>query len=153
MRLAVALGLGMLLAVPAVSQNTAAPAPNAAAAAAISRAMDDSAAAWNHGDIRTFMDCYDDSSETTFVGKAVTHGFQQVMDRYLKNYNTPEKMGRLDYSDLQVRVLDSQTAVVTGRFKLTRTAAGGGNASGIYSLVFMNTAKGWKIVLDHTTAD
>jgi ketosteroid isomerase-like protein len=39
---------------------------------------------------------------------------------------------------------------VTGSYHLTRTAAGGGDASGIYSLVFRKTAGGWKIVLDHT---
>jgi ketosteroid isomerase-like protein len=50
-------------------------------------------------------------------------------------------------------VLDERTAVATGRFKLTRTAAGGGDASGIYSLVFLKTAQGWKITLDHTVSD
>jgi len=125
----------------------------AAATAAITRAMDDSAAAWNRGDIRAFMDCYDNSPETTFVGKTVTHGWQQVMDHYLTKYTTPEQMGHLDFSDLQVRVLDRKTAAVTGRFKLTRSAAGGGDASGIYSLVFLKTTRGWKIVLDHTAGD
>jgi ketosteroid isomerase-like protein len=121
--------------------------------AAITRAMDKSASDWNKGDIRGFMDCYVNSPDTTFVGKTVTHGWQQVLDRYLKNYGTPETMGHLDFSDLQVRVLDERTAVATGRFKLTRTAAGGGDASGIYSLVFLKTAQGWKITLDHTVSD
>jgi ketosteroid isomerase-like protein len=153
MRLVSALCLAGLLASPAFPQSATAPAPHAVATAAITRAMDDSAAAWNLGDLRTFMDCYENSPETTFVGKTVTHGWQQVMDRYLKNYNTPEKMGHLDYSELQIRVLDSQTAAVTGRYKLTRTAAGGGDASGVFSLVFFHTAKGWKIVLDHSVSD
>lgn len=123
------------------------------AAGSITRAMNDSANAWNRGDIRAFMDCYVNSPDTTFVGKAVTHGWQQVMDNYRKNYNTPEKMGRLAFSDVEVRVLDAQTAVVTGRFHLARTAAGGGDASGIYSLVFIKTPQAWKITLDHSVSD
>jgi uncharacterized protein (TIGR02246 family) len=145
--------LGLALAVLATCPQPAQAENNATAVTAITRAMDDSAAAWNRGDLRAFMDCYDNSPQTTFVGKSVTHGWQQVMDNYLKNYNTPEKMGHLDFSDLQVRVLDGKTAAVTGRFKLTRTAAGGGDASGIYSLVFLKTAQGWKIVLDHSVSD
>jgi ketosteroid isomerase-like protein len=75
------------------------------------------------------------------------------LDHYLKVYDTPDKMGRLEFSDLQVRVLEEQIAVVTGRFKLTRSAAAGGDASGIFSLVWKKTAQGWKIVLDHSASD
>jgi uncharacterized protein (TIGR02246 family) len=123
------------------------------ATADIKQVLTDQAAAWNRGDVRTFMTGYDKSPETTFVGKKVTHGWQQVLDNYLKNYSTTEQMGKLDFSDLDVRVLDERTAVVTGRFHLARTDAGGGDASGYYSLVFLKTTGGWKIVLDHTSAD
>jgi len=159
-----ALLFAIVFAAPAYSQKPAAKsayaAPTedeiAAATGSITRAMDASAAAWNRGDIRGFMDCYDRSPETTFVGKSVTHGWQQVLDHYLALYNTPGKMGHLDFSDLQVRVLDGQTAVATGRFHLTRSAAdaaGAGSDSGIFSLVFCKTVAGWKIVLDHTAAE
>ena len=41
-------------------------------------------------------------------------------------------------------------AYVIGRWQLVRDKEGGGNVSGVYSLVFRRTAIGWKIVLDHT---
>jgi ketosteroid isomerase-like protein len=43
-------------------------------------------------------------------------------------------------------------AVVTGHFHLTRSAAGGGDASGVFSLVFEKKPTGWKIILDHTSS-
>ena len=104
----------------------------AAATAAITRALDNSAAAWNRGDIRAFMDCYDNSPETAFVGKTVTRGWQPVMDHYLTKYTTPEQMGHLDFSDLQVRVLDRKTAAEIrdrrGSNRIIRPAAGNRNS-------------------------
>jgi ketosteroid isomerase-like protein len=41
--------------------------------------------------------------------------------------------------------------VVTGRFHLARSASAGGDAQGIFSLVFEKTSTGWKIILDHTS--
>lgn len=106
--------------------------------------------AWNAGDIKGFMAGYDNSPETTFVGLKVEHGWQAVFDNYEKNYGSKDKMGTLSFDELQVRMLDEHVAVVTGRYHLIRTSAGGGDATGIYSLVFYKTAAGWKIVLDHT---
>jgi ketosteroid isomerase-like protein len=48
--------------------------------------------------------------------------------------------------------LGANYAVVTGKFHLARTVAGGGDAQGIFSLVWEKTAEGWKIILDHTSA-
>jgi uncharacterized protein (TIGR02246 family) len=128
-------------------------AARADAAADVKQVLTEQQAAWNRGDVKAFMAGYDNSPSTTFVGKSVTHGWQNVMDHYLAVYDTREKMGRLEFSDLDVRVLDEATAVVTGRFHLTRTEAAGGDASGVYSLVFRRGAGGWKIVLDHTCGD
>jgi ketosteroid isomerase-like protein len=65
-------------------------------------------------------------------------------------------MGQLEFSDLDVRMLgpehDPAHAVVTGHFHLTRSQAGGGDASGIFSLVFERKPSGWKIILDHTSS-
>jgi ketosteroid isomerase-like protein len=60
-------------------------------------------------------------------------------------------MGQLTFSDLEVRPLDARFAVVTGHFHLARTASGGGDAQGIFSLIFEKTAEGWKIIVDHTS--
>lgn len=109
--------------------------------------------AWNRGDIRAFMQDYVNSPELTFVGKQVTRGYEATMQRYLKTYPTPAAMGKLTFSEVEVHPLGNNHAWVLGRFHLERTAAGGGNAGGRYTLIFTRTKQGWKMALDHTSAD
>lgn len=109
-------------------------------------------AAWNRADIEAFMQGYERSDELAFVGTEVQRGFDDVKARYYRKYGDPAKMGKLQFSDFEVRILTADTATVIGRFHLTRTAEGGGDASGIFSLVFLKTAEGWKVVHDHTSA-
>lgn len=108
--------------------------------------------AWNHGNIEAFMSGYKDSPETTFISKHVEHGYQEILKRYQRRYATRSAMGVLRFSGLHVQVLCANYAVATGEFHLTRKAAAGRDASGVFSLLFQKTASGWKIVLDHTSA-
>lgn len=119
---------------------------------AIRQVLTDQQAAWNRGDIVAFMHGYDDSPQTTFIGKTIQHGYEMILARYQRNYGSREAMGELAFSDIDVRMLGPEHAVVTGHFNLTRTQAGGGEAAGIFSLVFEKKAAGWKIVLDHTSS-
>jgi uncharacterized protein (TIGR02246 family) len=120
--------------------------------AAILQVLADQQNAWNQGDIVAFMHGYNDSPDTTFIGKTIEKGYQPILARYQKAYATRDAMGILKFSDVSVRMLGPDHAVVTGHFHLTRNAAGGGDAQGIYSLVFEKEADGWKIILDHTSA-
>jgi uncharacterized protein (TIGR02246 family) len=124
--------------------------------AAIRQVLTNQQTAWNRGDIVTFMHGYDDSPQTTFIGKSVEHGYAMILARYQRSYASSEAMGQLEFSDLDVRMLgpehDPAHAVVTGHFHLTRSQAGGGDASGIFSLVFERKPSGWKIILDHTSS-
>ncbi len=106
---------------------------------------------WNRGDVEAFMRGYEDSSSTTFVGKTVTRGFAGVLANYRKNYPNQEKMGRLSFSDIEVQMLGSRHASVLGKFRLDRPSQAGGNADGIFTLLFRKTRQGWKIILDHTS--
>ncbi|HEX4038570.1 MAG TPA: DUF4440 domain-containing protein [Acidobacteriaceae bacterium] len=109
-------------------------------------------AEWNRGDVVAFMQSYANSPQTTFIGKRLEHGYQKILERYQNAYATRDAMGHLDFTDLDVRMLGPEHAVVTGRFHLIRTAAGGGDSAGVFSLVFEKTAAGWKIILDHTSS-
>jgi ketosteroid isomerase-like protein len=117
----------------------------------IRKVLDDQVAAWNRGDIPAFMEGYDKSESTTFVSTTVTKGHAQVLAGYLKRYPTPEKMGTLRFSDLEIHVLGSDYASVLGRFHLERSKEAGGEAAGIFTLLFHKTAHGWKVILDHTS--
>jgi uncharacterized protein (TIGR02246 family) len=108
--------------------------------------------AWNRGDLAAFASYYDDSPETTFVGRDVVKGgVQAILNRYRKAYPTREAMGTLAFSNVEVRTLAPDVALVTGEFHLERTAAGGGNSAGRYTLILRKTAAGWRIIHDHTS--
>src|SRR5947209_20483638 len=78
--------------------------------------LDAQAAAWNRGDIEGYMDGYDRSPNTEFVGgDTITRGWQTVLDRYKQRYNTREKMGMLTFSDLEFTALSMDAMLVLGR--------------------------------------
>jgi uncharacterized protein (TIGR02246 family) len=137
--------LALVLTLAASTQAQTAP------EAAIRHLLDQQTADWNRGDVEAFMKGYEDSSTTTFVGQTVQYGNATILERYKKLYTTPEAMGKLAFSHLAIRILDADYAVATGNFHLERTAAGGGNADGIFSLLFKRDSSGWKIILDHTS--
>jgi uncharacterized protein (TIGR02246 family) len=115
--------------------------------------MKDSEATWNRGDLAAFVSFYEDSPDTTFVGeKIVRGGAAALLDRYQSRYPTPEKRGILTFSDIEVRPLSENLAIVIGRFHLKRPSTGGGDASGRYSLVVRKGPSGWKIIHDHTSS-
>ena len=113
--------------------------------------------AWNRADIPAFMETYEDSADTTFIGLTVRKGFQPILKRYQESYTTSEQMGTLTFNDVDVRLLPNgcgrtEIALVTGKFHLQRTAHGEAKKDdGIFSLVWRKGPHGWKIVLDHTS--
>jgi uncharacterized protein (TIGR02246 family) len=110
--------------------------------------LDKQVAAWNKGDTDGFLDGY--ASDTVFVGEKMTRGVEDLKKRYQEHYPTRAAMGKLGFYDLEIHAMGKDYAYVIGRWQLERDQEGGGNVSGVYSLVFRRTAIGWKIVLDHT---
>ena len=107
--------------------------------------------AWNKGDLAAFASGYKDAPDTLFITKQVSRGFAGLIDEYKHDYPNRAAMGTLVYSELEVRTLDENFAVVFGKYHLDRGKKEGGNADGLFSLVFEKTDKGWKIIVDHTT--
>jgi beta-aspartyl-peptidase (threonine type) len=107
-------------------------------------------AAWNGGDIEGFMDGYDRSESTTFVsGDEVTRGWQTVLDRYKRRYTSPAQMGKLTFSDLDIQKLGAEHVIAGGRWKLILPDA---EPHGRFTLIFRQTAAGWRIIHDTTTS-
>ena len=118
---------------------------------AIERVLEVQAAAWNRGDLDAFMDGYWRSPDLIFTsGGAVQRGWQTTLDRYRASYGTsPETMGRLTFSDLEVHPLGPGAAWALGRWGLEH--ADGGTVGGVFSLVFREIDGRWVIVHDHTS--
>jgi uncharacterized protein (TIGR02246 family) len=116
---------------------------------AIRAVLDKQVADWNRGDIPAFVQSY--AEQCTFIGKTVVEGRAGVEERYRRTYATPAAMGHLAFTDLKIKNIDGRVAVVTGAYHLERASDGGGDKSGLFSLVFERQAGVWRIVLDHTS--
>ena len=118
---------------------------------AITRLLTAQAAAWNQGDIGAFMDSYEKSGDTAYVGAEPVKGYNAILARYRSRYPDRAAMGHLSFSDLDVRLVAPNLAIVVGRFALARAPEAGGPASGIFTLVARKSATAWKIIHDHTS--
>jgi len=121
-----------------------------ASEAAIRAVLDAQRDAWNRGDIEGYMDGYDRSPDTVFVsGDRINRGWQMVLDRYKKSYDSREKMGVLSFSDVEITMLSKDAAAVLGRWRLK---GANDEPHGTFTLLFRKTKAGWKIVHDHTSS-
>ena len=118
--------------------------------AAIRKIMDDQDAAWNRGDLEAFMSIgYWKSDKLKFVsGDKITYGWQQTLDNYKKTYGTPDKMGKLTFSNLEIELLSKDAAFVTGSWHLKREKDA---PQGKFTLLFRKLKEGWRIVVDHSS--
>jgi ketosteroid isomerase-like protein len=117
--------------------------------AAIRAVLDAQVAAWNRGDLESYMDGYQRSPDIVFVSAdRVTRGWKTVLDRYRRSYDTREKMGVLTFSDVEITMLSKDAAIVLGRWQLRAK----GEPRGRFTLLFRNTKAGWRIVHDHTSS-
>ena len=118
--------------------------------AAVRAVLDAQRDAWNRGDIAGYMDGYSHSNDITFLsGDSLTRGWQTVHDRYQKNYSSREKMGTLNFSDLETTILSHNMVMVIGRWHLQRS---NDQPQGRFTLIFRNTKQGWRILHDHTSS-
>jgi beta-aspartyl-peptidase (threonine type) len=117
---------------------------------AVKAILDAQVEAWNRGDIEGYMARYWRSEETVFIsGDSVTRGWQTVLARYKKNYDSREKMGTLTFSELEITRIGSDAAIALGRWHLQRAKD---EPHGTFTLIFRKTRQGWKIVHDHTSS-
>lgn len=144
--------LWLCLMIPALlanAQDPNQPSKSSQASAAIRAVIEAQRDAWNRGDLEGYMDGYERSNDTVFVsGDNITRGWETVLERYKKNYGTREKMGVLTFSDLEINVLSTDSAVVLGSWSLKRA---NDQPHGKFTLVFKRTNKGWRIIHDHTS--
>jgi uncharacterized protein (TIGR02246 family) len=119
------------------------------AASDLQAVLKQQADAWNRGDIDAFMEHYWKSDELSFSsGGQTTRGWQSTKENYQRRYPTPEKMGRLTFSQLEITPLGDSAAIVLGRWQLARDESPvGGN----FSLVCRKIDGKWLIIHDHTS--
>jgi len=138
--------LAILLATPVA---IVAPAVPAGDEAAISAAMEASAAGWNVGSLDRFMAIYaDDATFVTESGR-IARGRTEIAANYTASFiGGANKRGKLSFQRLSYRQLAGDHAVLTARWTLTPSS--GKAETGLTTVVFARTKAGWKIVVDHS---
>ena len=117
--------------------------------AAIRKLMTEQEAAWNQGNISTFMEGYWKNDSLLFVGKnGPTYGWQKTLDNYKKGYPDTATMGQLHFDLLQLKPLGSAYYFVLGKWHLQRSK---GDVGGAFTLLFRRFKDGWKIIADHSS--
>jgi beta-aspartyl-peptidase (threonine type) len=118
--------------------------------AAISAVLDRQVAAWNRGDLATYMEGYARTPALVFTsGGNIRRGWQEAFDHYQARYATdPKAMGTLAFQIDSIDPVGADGAVVLGHWDLTGTAHAG---RGVFTLVLERRPEGWRIVHDHTS--
>jgi ketosteroid isomerase-like protein len=117
--------------------------------AAITKILDEQQSTWNSGDVTSFMKGYWNSPEVTFAGSGgIARGWESVLARYKREYPDQAAMGQVNFSNVEVRFLAPDAALVLGQWHLRRSS---GDIGGVFSLVFQRLPEGWRIVHDHTS--
>ncbi|MBI3722967.1 SgcJ/EcaC family oxidoreductase [bacterium] len=116
---------------------------------AIRALLEESVRAWNRGDLEGFLSCYEDSGETTYVGKTVARGFAAIAELYRRRApRGPGSLGTLAVSELELRLLAPRAAVAIARWSLSGEKE---SASGRFTLALRDRGEGWRILVDHTS--
>lgn len=132
--------LGLLMVVAGIDQD------------AVEKAIAESVAGWNAGEVERFMCVYSANEDASFVtGEGLVRGKSAMTARYRAKYDfsDPAKRGTLTIERLDYRPLGRDHALYIGRYTLRYPD--GRRASGPTSLVLRHEAGGWKIIADHSS--
>jgi len=105
--------------------------------------------AWNEGNIEKYMSAYWNSDSLIFIGKSKTYGYASTLSNYKKSYPTPEKMGRLEFDDLQSECILNDRAYSSGKWILHYP--NNEKIEGRFTLIWRKINNVWKIIYDHSS--
>jgi uncharacterized protein (TIGR02246 family) len=113
------------------------------------RLMEQSRDAWNRSDLNGHVAMYTDSA--TMMSAQGPRGGRDVIRGMLERgfWAGGQPKAQLQFSDLQVRPLGRDHALMTGAFLLTYPD--GKTSGGRYSLVWVREGGEWKIMHDHSS--
>ena len=129
-----------------------APFSRAEVEAGVRAVLDAQVTAWNEGSVRGFMDGYAESDSLVFLsGATVRRGWEEALYGYLRTYPDAAAMGLLSFDEVAVVPLSGIHAVAWGRWRLRVDGPLEEGPGGLFTLVFVRTDQGWRIVHDHTS--
>ncbi len=116
---------------------------------AIRNLLAEQTAAWNRGDIESFMTGYWKNDSLMFIGKSgVTYGWTNTLNNYKKGYPDTAAMGQLAFTLIKVEKISRKYFQVVGKWFLKRSI---GDVGGHYTLLLRKINRKWVIVADHSS--
>ena len=148
MRRSVAFSLCLALMAAACDRAAA---PDAAAEeAAIRQVIADMEAAWNRGDFRGYMAGFK-NPDVVFVSRGqFQRDWQGTLDHYIRDYGgSPERRGRLHFSDIRIEMLAPDAAQLISRYRLDRPE---NPQDGINTRLMRKVDGRWVMALNHVSS-
>jgi ketosteroid isomerase-like protein len=142
--------LGVLSACASANVDRGGDAVPAATQQHLTNLMNESAVAWNRGDLDAFLSTYKDDNQTAFMAPQITYGLRDIKARYERSYFKDGKpKAQLSFGDLKFRRLGPAHILMTGRWYLQEPE--GKKTEGYYTLIWEDTEAGWKMIHDHSS--
>jgi ketosteroid isomerase-like protein len=114
----------------------------------IIKLMNEAAEQWNKGDLDGYMALYDTAATMMLPqGRTRINGMRELYEKYYFENGKPKQL--LGYDTYEFTALGKEYALLTGRFILKANDKMK-ERTGTFSLVFVHTANGWKILHDHS---
>lgn len=145
-------GVLLVMAALAAAQTTGNTAePIATSQPEIRAVLDAQVAAWNRGDLKAYMQGYWHSPELTFfAGDKESAGWEAAYQRYRLAYQGKDReMGKLNFSNVRIEILNGDAAFVRGSWQLTMKD--GSRRNGLFTIVLRKFSEGWRVVHDHSS--
>ena len=116
---------------------------------AIREVFEAGCAAWNRGDVDSYLASYWDSDKTLWVSNGtLTRGRKAIVTAYKSRFSTPQQMGKLTLTELEIDVLTTTDATVFGRWMLVLEDK---VAEGFFTVQLRKIEGIWLFVSDHSS--
>jgi len=113
--------------------------------------LQESAAAWNRGDLDGFMRPYLTGPDATFMAADVVRGYDAIRDFYRGSwFRGGAPTVNLAYRGIEMRPLGPNHALVLGKWFVSDKTTGQETRHGTFSLTWVRTPQGWRILHDHS---
>jgi ketosteroid isomerase-like protein len=118
-------------------------------AAAIKAVFDTTAAGWNRGELPVYLSAYVDSA--TAMGRTgLVHGVGGIEGQMKGGFwRSGKPLQSLSYDHLEIRPIGPDQAIATGQYILT--GGGAPDRTGWFTTIWVRTARGWRMVHDHSS--
>ena len=110
--------------------------------------LDQQKTSWNEENLKGFMEYYWNSEKLTFQsGNKRFHGWEALLSRY-EERSSDGKWGKLDFTNIEIKVLSNDIAYVLGRWTLMYEDT---SEEGLFTIIFLRMPEGWRIIHDHSS--